>query len=138
WPGLAKLIALDPTLELERTDDSLLLKREGTLVERLPRPADTDARAWGAATSAVIGAARRVSPTLDALDRDKLEQAVFDGIVGSLDKYSRYAPPSVARDQRASRDGFGGIGIQLDREDLTRVVKVMPGTPAHRAGLKAE
>ncbi|MBX6366469.1 MAG: PDZ domain-containing protein [Rhodospirillales bacterium] len=138
WPGLAKLVALDPRLQLERTGDSLLLKREGTVVERLPRPADADARAWGAATSAMIGAARRVSPTIDALDRDKLEQTVFEGIVGSLDKYSRYAPPSVARDQRASRDGFGGIGIQLDREDLTRVVKVMPGTPAHRAGLMAE
>jgi carboxyl-terminal processing protease len=107
-------------------------------VDQLPRPEDDDARAWGAATSALIQAARRSSATLGALEEHKLEQTVFDGVVGALDKYSRYAPPSIAREQRASRDGFGGIGIQLDGEDLTRVVKVMPGTPAHRAGLLVE
>jgi carboxyl-terminal processing protease len=136
WPGLVKLAALDSELMVERTGDQVLLKHDDAVVERLPRPVDEDARAWGAVTSTLIRAARRSSPTVDAIDEDKLEQTVFDGMVGALDKYSRYAPPSVAREQRASRDGFGGIGVQLDREDLTRVVKVMPGTPAHRAGLK--
>jgi carboxyl-terminal processing protease len=138
WPGLVKLAALDPELMVERTDDAVLLKRGGALVEQLPRPVDDDSRAWGAVTSSLLHAARRASPNIEAVDEDKLEQTVFDGMVGALDKYSRYSPPSVAREQRASRDGFGGIGVQLDRDDLTRVVKVMPGTPAHRAGLKVE
>jgi carboxyl-terminal processing protease len=138
WPGLVKLASLDPALGVERTGSALLLKRDEAVLDQLPRPADDDARAWGAATSALIQAARRSSAKLGALEEDKLEQTVFDGVVAALDKYSRYAPPSVAREQRASRDGFGGIGIQLDREDLTRVVKVMPGTPAHRAGLMVE
>lgn len=138
WPGLVKLASLDPSLMVERTGDSVLLKRDGVVVEHLPRPADADPRAWGAVTSSLIHAARRASPKIDELDEDKVEQTVFDGMVGALDKYSRYAPPMAAREQRASRDGFGGIGVQLDRDDLTRVVKVMPGTPAHWAGLKVE
>jgi carboxyl-terminal processing protease len=137
-PGLAKLAALDPGLKVERTGDAVLLKRGDAVVDDLPRPTDDDPRAWGAVTSSMIRAARRASPAIGALDEDKLEQTVFEGVIGTLDKYSRYAPPSAAREQRASRDGFGGIGVQLDRDDLTRVVKVMPGTPAHRAGLKVE
>ena len=35
-------------------------------------------------------------------------------MTGALDRFSRYATPDAARDQRAARDGFGGIGVTLD------------------------
>ncbi len=35
-------------------------------------------------------------------------------MTGALDRFSRYASPDEARDQRAARDGFGGIGVTLE------------------------
>ena len=41
-------------------------------------------------------------------------QGAVHGVTGALDRYSRYASPEVAQDQRAAREGFGGIGITVD------------------------
>ena len=68
-----------------------------------------------------------------------LEQAVADGMARSLDRFSRYAPPDLARDQRAARNGWGGIGITVDgANDTFRVTAVEPQSPADRAGIRPE
>ena len=57
----------------------------------------------------------------------------------SLDRFSRYAPPDLARDQRAARNGWGGIGITVDgANDTFRVTAVEPQSPADRAGIRPE
>ena len=57
----------------------------------------------------------------------------------SLDRFSRYAPPDLARDQRASRNGWGGIGITVDgANDTFHVTAVEPQSPADRAGIRPE
>ena len=57
----------------------------------------------------------------------------------SLDRFSRYAPPDLARDQRAARNGWGGIGITVDgAQDTFRVTAVEPQSPADRAGIRPE
>ena len=62
---------------------------------------------------------------------------MFDGITSGLDRFSRYSTPQVARDQRASRDGFGGIGILLEDDTQPyRITKVLPGSPADIAGIR--
>ena len=62
---------------------------------------------------------------------------MFSGIVGKLDQFSRYAGANSARENRAARDGFGGIGVRISVEDdQVRVISVMHYTPADRMGLK--
>ena len=56
-----------------------------------------------------------------------------------LDRYSRYASAEQARENRASRSGFVGIGVRIRQDKgVTRIVTVFPETPAERAGLKSE
>jgi carboxyl-terminal processing protease len=64
---------------------------------------------------------------------------MFSGVVGKLDQFSRYAGAQNARENRAARDGFGGIGVRISVEDdQVRVISVMHYTPAERMGLKTD
>jgi carboxyl-terminal processing protease len=61
---------------------------------------------------------------------------MFTGLTGTLDRFSRYASPDAAREQRASREGFEGLGITLEyAADEVRVTAVIPGSPADREGI---
>src|SRR5439155_1493189 len=87
----------------------------------------------------VIATAKQASPHLAALPNETVEKAVFDGMTAALDRFSRYLTPEVARDQRASREGFGGIGITfVSTNDLFRVTAVTPQSPADRAGIQPD
>jgi carboxyl-terminal processing protease len=93
---------------------------------------------WSILTSTIIDDARDMSPVLGSTSLDKVEELVIDGTLAKLDPYSRYVPPQVAREHRATRDGFGGIGVTLDfHANDVRIAGVMPDTPAASAGLIA-
>lgn len=138
--GLAKLSTIDPGLAIETGADGILvLRKDGGVVRRVSRPGEDDTGAWGAATAMLIQAAASASPQVAAIPEDKLQQRVFDGMTGALDKYSRYLGPDTARDQRAAREGFGGIGITLDFVgDEVRVASVVRDAPADRAGIRVD
>ena len=138
--GAARLSRLDDKLAVaERPGAGLAVSYAGRDVAVLPMPADTDTRAWGETVGRLIAAAKSSAPNLAAMPRDAVAKAVFDGMTGTLDRFSRYSPPEAARNQRAARDGFGGIGITLDTTaDAFRVAAVTPQGPAAQAGIKAE
>jgi carboxyl-terminal processing protease len=138
--GLAKLSTIDPGLTFETgTDEMLVLRKDGGIVRRLPRPRDDDTGAWGIATAMLIQAAASASPQVAATPEDKVHQRLFEGMAGALDKYSRYLAPETARDQRAAREGFGGIGVTLDFVgDEVRVASVVRDAPADRAGIRVD
>ena len=151
-PVSTRQLALAGTTRLARLDDklavsegssgagrSLGLTYGGRDVAVFAMPAEADTREWGEILAGLIAAAKGASPNVAAMPKEGVEKAVFDGITGTLDRFSRYSPPEAARDQRAARDGFGGIGITLDTTtDTFRVAAVMPQGPAARAGLKPE
>jgi carboxyl-terminal processing protease len=140
----ARLSRLDSKLSVTESlgagDKSVvLLSYEGKQVAAYPAPADNEPRAWGALMGSVITSAKAASPTLAALPEDKIEEIEFNGITGALDRFSRYAPPETARDQRASRDGFGGIGITLEEAgEEFRITQVTAGGPADLAGIRPD
>jgi carboxyl-terminal processing protease len=135
--GLAKLTTIDPQLTLERTPNTLTLK-VGDQQRRFQTPAASEFADWGALSAKIIAAARQMSPKVAAVPPDQLDETVIDGTLAVLDPYSRYVRPSVAREHRATRDGFGGIGVTLDiHESDVRIAGVMPDTPAATAGLLA-
>jgi carboxyl-terminal processing protease len=118
---------------------ALVLAYEGRDIGLFALPGDTNSREWGALIATLITTAKQASPTLAALPQATIEKTVFSGMTGALDRFSHYSPPELARDQRAARDGFGGIGITFDTtEHELRVAAVSPQSPADHAGIRPE
>src|SRR5690242_6096201 len=70
-------------------------------------------------------------------DTRDIEYAAINGMLSTLDPHSVLLRPEVYREMKLSTKGeFGGLGfvIQMREGNLT-VVKVLPKTPAHRAGI---
>ena len=142
--AMARLSRLDAELQVHDSVGTggaaaLLLSYGSRDIGLYPMPADTDSRQWGELLATVIAAAKGASPRLAALSQDTVDQVAFDGMTAALDRFSHYSPPKLARDQRAARDGFGGIGVTLDiASDAFRVTAVTPQGPADRAGIRPE
>jgi carboxyl-terminal processing protease len=117
----------------------IAINYDGREVAAYPTPTDDEPHAWGGLMGRLVTSAKSASPTVAALSEDQIDKALFDGITGALDRFSRYASPETARDQRAVRDGFGGIGITLELSgEEFRITQVTPGGPADRAGIRPD
>ncbi|MBL8566577.1 MAG: S41 family peptidase [Hyphomicrobiaceae bacterium] len=136
--ALKGLATVDPSFSVEQRNGRVHLTVASAGVADFTAPGDDNAGGWADLMARAVGAARTHSYPLNAEAPEKLYQAVFDAGMTSLDKYSRYAGADTARENRASREGFGGIGIRLDNDNGTVIVQsVLPNTPAEKAGLKA-
>lgn len=137
FTGLSGLTTLDPSLSIESTGSKVRLSRNHKLVAAFPVPKGEDPGDWAVLTTAVVAAGRAASPQIRNASAERLYEVVFDKALTKLDRYSRYATAEEARENRAQRMGFGGIGVRIRSEKgVTRVVSVIPDTPASRAGLK--
>ena len=71
-------------------------------------------------------------------DTRDVEYAAVNGMLSTLDPHSVLLRPEIYREMKLSTKGeFGGLGfvIQMKEGNLT-VVRVLPKTPAHRAGIQ--
>ena len=135
--GLDRLSRLDPALETTVAGDHLRIAYDGERTGLLSLPRQDTADAWGGLTARALGFAREVSAGINTTTPEALYRTVFSGIVTELDTYSRYAGTEDARENRANRDGFGGIGVRIVTvEDGFRVTEVIADTPAAKAGLR--
>jgi carboxyl-terminal processing protease len=140
--GLANLSTLDRNLSVAETPApgkriELALTYHDRQIALFPPPGDDDRLGWGELASQTIAEAKTASPSLAAHSRERIEEAVFDGMTGALDRFSRYSAPQAARAQRAALEGFSGIGITLDALDSGfSVGAVLPQGPAARAGIE--
>lgn len=73
------------------------------------------------------------------VDQRELIEAAIRGMLTELDQYSSFIPPrSVRRFTQMVEQEFGGIGISVNvRNRQVVVVSPLPGTPAHKAGIRA-
>jgi carboxyl-terminal processing protease len=138
--GAARLSRLDDKFSVSESAASdgaqLDLGYGGTEAAIYSIPSDDDPHDWGALLGRLVAVAKGASPTLAALPEEQIDKALFDGITGSLDRFSRYASPEMARDQRAARDGFGGIGVTLEASNHElRITAVTPHSAADVAGI---
>ena len=138
-PALRRLTTLDPALAVVEEGDDLVLRDKDAVVTRLPQPGPRDAAGWGEITMALLTAATEDSTAVARLSDDEREKALFAGITATLDRFSRYSSPDAAREERAAREGFEGIGVTIDyaNEDVI-VTSVVAGGPAERAGLRVD
>ncbi|MBF0391429.1 MAG: PDZ domain-containing protein [Alphaproteobacteria bacterium] len=135
--GMQGLTALDQSVLVERRGDLVLVKVEGTTTGSFGAPSDDDVDGWSRLVISVAQNAATASPVLGKLDAEGLYEAVFDATLAKLDTFSRYSGAEEARKHRASRNGFGGIGIRFEiKDDAATVTEVMPEAPASYAGLK--
>ena len=136
--GLAGLTTIDAGVTAEVRDGTVHLSfPDGTTFET-PAPAAQDSQKWAATTTNAIMAARDHSPVIGERSSEEIYQAVFKSSLTGFDRFSRYLGADAARDERAKREGYGGIGVLLHFDDDRVVIEnVMPETPAARAGLHA-
>jgi carboxyl-terminal processing protease len=139
FAGLTQVASLDPTLAVSREADRITLKAAGKNRASFRTPPEDDTDGWGNLTADVLAAARNASPQLKDKPDEDIYDAFFTGALTKLDGFSRYSTAAEAAENRATREGFGGIGIRVAVEDgVVRVISVMNYTPAQRVGLKAD
>lgn len=137
--GLQQLSSLDPDISAKRVGDKIELMVKNQPIETISVDDDMDANDWGEATAEALDDARADSEKLRAIPDEKIYASMFSGVIGKLDAFSRYSSADVAKENRASRDGFGGIGVRISVEDnAVRVISVMHYTPAERLGVKRD
>jgi carboxyl-terminal processing protease len=137
--GLDGLSELDPELAVRADAQAVHVSYRGNLISYLRVPKRGDADAWGQLTASAVDSSRSVSPVIAEIEAERLYEAVFDGIVSRLDRFSRYAGRDIALENRASRDGFGGIGVRIRVIDEgVKILAVMEKTPAEESGLMVE
>lgn len=135
--GMRGLAAIDPEIGVSRLDDKILLSAADHVAAEYPAPDEDDVRAWARLTVTVALEARGLSARMQDSGLEKIYEAVFDATLAKLDMFSRYAGTAEARDHRASRNGFGGIGIKFDMvEGDARIIEVMADAPAGAMGLE--
>jgi carboxyl-terminal processing protease len=137
--GLTQVASLDPTLAVSREADKVALKVEGKNQATFKSPPEGDADGWGDLAADLLAAAQAASPPLKAKPNEDIYDAFFGGALTKLDGFSRYSTAAEAAENRATREGFGGIGVRVAVEEgAVRVISVMNYTPAQRVGLKAD
>jgi len=137
--GLDGLKSIDPEISARRDGPRVVVLSVDRALSAPEAPAPRDARAWAAVMTQSIEAMRSGSPKIAAASHEDVYEAAFNAIAKRLDRFSRYSSAEAARDQRASRDGFGGIGVTINAESgAVTVVAVISEGPAGDAGVKAE
>lgn len=135
--GLSGLSGIDSRLEIVSSERSIRLLLDGSSIAEHPRPVADNVYGWAEVTADILDDARRGSLAVAATPSEELRRIVFKGVLKGRDPYSRYLTPEDARNSRATRDGFGGIGITINNDDgITTVRRVHDDTPAARAGIR--
>ncbi len=135
--GLKGLSSLDTTISISQSEDQIVLEQSSHVVETYEAPLPEDIEGWAYTATQLIADSRQYSNDILAASEEELYEIIFDGALSTLDIYSRYAGNNEASNNRAKRDGFGGIGIQFKLTNNHPLIsKVLINTPAQRAGLQ--
>ncbi|MDX2143281.1 MAG: S41 family peptidase [Rhodospirillaceae bacterium] len=138
-PGLKRVSLLDSDLRLEVTETHLTLTYLAAEIQQWPRPPADDLQAWVNVTADIYGRAKVVSQLAQITDREAFYQIMFDAALPTIDAYSSYSGWRNARTNRATRNGFIGIGIDFDMVPGGVIIRsLVPDGPAARAGLQID
>ena len=136
--ALNRLESIDGNLAVTPDGNKLRLTDRGEQIDWVATPADDDPDAWAQAAAHLIVAAESRSRALAAADAEDVYSQLMRGAMQPLDPLSRYADARTARQQRATREGYGGIGAQITVDSRGVVISsVLHDTPAARAALRA-
>ncbi len=136
--GIAGLGGLDPAMTVARDGTVVRLQNDGRIVNQYAAPGDNDPQGWANLTMQALRDSRAASAKLRQSNDDQMLKAVFDAALTKLDQFSRYSAPEEARNHRASRNGFAGVGIRYDEVGTQgiEIRSVIPESPAEAARLQ--
>jgi len=135
--GLKGLRRIEPDFDVERQNDVVRISYRDSDAGYVKAPRSNDAYAWASTVSQLLDNGRRVSGKLHEARSEEIYTALFESLATKLDPYSRYSGAGEARENRASRDGFGGIGVTIvPHENGVEITDVADGLPAEKAGLE--
>lgn len=134
--GMNALAKTDTLLEIAENPGKIELRYDGRILGEWAAPDENDSEAWAAVVANALQRARRETEKLDSEDPERILARFFRAGFAKLDRYTRYETPQEARNTRARREGFGGIGVTIRYDQgETYVEKVHEGTPASKAAL---
>ena len=134
--GLNGLRHIEPALATVKSDadDEVALLIDGRAAAQTKL--GHGAAQWASAVVHLIESGRTASAALNAATAESIYASIFDTMADQLDSYTRYLTAEAAREERAKRDGFGGIGASIEKHtDGALISKIKPGQPANIAGL---
>ena len=134
--GLNGLRQIEPALAAVKNDtgDEISLLIDGRIAAKVK--ATNSAAEWAMAVVHLVESGRASSTALNAATAERIYASIFDTMADQLDSYTRYSSAEAAREERAKRDGFGGIGASVEAHtDGALISKIKPGQPADLAGL---
>ena len=135
--GLAQLASIDDRLAIVARNGAVAITFSGNLIAEYHAPGKDRIGEWAALSAAILRDARSASDSIVVTSQDDIYRSVFSGLVKKLDRYSRYLTPEDAQRSRATRDGYGGIGVTIDATDGEFFIRgVLEDQPAAEAGLK--
>lgn len=135
--GIRGLSSLDPAISVFFDPQTIEFTYNRQVINRTLKPGENDASGWASIVASITASAQDHSNEIKAANPEKLYESVFDGAISALDVYSRYAGKSEAGNNRAKRDGFGGIGVRFRKEqDRVLITEVIPESPAENAGIR--
>ncbi len=135
--GLAQLASIDDRLAIVTRNGAVAITFNGNLIAEYDAPGKDRIGEWAALSAAILRDARSASDSVVVKSQDDIYRLVFSGLVKKLDRYSRYLPPEDAQRSRATRDGYGGIGVTIEATDGEFFIRgVLEDRPAADAGLK--
>jgi carboxyl-terminal processing protease len=138
--GLNGLQRIEPALTIVRSAKgehvSLLVDGKSEATTKLE--ATDDAVAWAQTATRLIEDGRNSSRILKNATTEQIYAAIFENIAHQLDKYTRYSTAEAAREERAQRDGFGGIRASIEAHVNGALISaVRADKTADAAGLQA-
>ncbi len=137
--GFKGLSTLDNQISVTAPANTVNVQHGTRRLVSIPAPHPQDHDGWARVTVSVIQASAGASDAIGRAGGEKIQQVILSSALASLDGFSRYVAPADARESRALRNGYGGIGITVQQvKGQLKVVSVMPGTPAETAGLRAD
>lgn len=137
--GLAGLTQLDGRVSVRRTDTRLDVMDGAVVAASYDLPRRDETQRWAQLTAAAIDSARGFSLTLRETNNDRVYRTILESALAPFDTYTRYDDPTRARETRAARDGFGGIGVVLRFDQgEARIESITPDSPGARAGLRVD
>lgn len=137
--GLRGLKGLDPSIRVDITDHVVTVQADGEAIVETDLPdIETSPADWGRFASEIVVTAHTEATLLETAAEADVQEHFIDSALRTLDRYSRYANPVDAADLKAERDGFGGIGVDLESHpEGARIDRVELGKPADEAGLQS-
>ncbi|MEC9375278.1 MAG: S41 family peptidase, partial [Pseudomonadota bacterium] len=75
---------------------------------------------------------------IDDVEEKKFIQGAISGIISDLDSYSQFLDRNEYAELKISTSGeYAGVGLEIDlKDDIFKVVAVMQGAPAYKAGIR--